>query len=302
MSINPADYKIAELGILGRAMISPPATPGMDFSGRVVAAGASLKDAYQPGQLVFGRVNPNKYGTLAEYIMVGDAECLALVPQGLEAKMAEMASVGTGGLTAWQSVKPYIPEKAEGTKVFINAGSGGTGTFGISIAKALGCHVTTSCSGANAELCRSLGADEVIDYKTQSVSEVLKAKGQVFQLVVDNVGSAAVTDQDLYVAANTFLKDDGHFIQVGGGMGLAAMKSLGRRTLLPAFLGGGKRKFKFILTAQSHDTLEAIGELIKSGAVKPVLDEVFTFENAPQAYKKLKAGRAKGKIVVKVSE
>lgn len=312
MSVNPADYKLAELGLLNRAMLSLPASPGMDFSGRVVAAGSAAAAAYQPGQLVFGRVNPGKHGTLAEYILLPDGECLAHVPEGWEEanKMAAMAAVGTCGLTAWQSIKPYVPDKAaEGTitKVFINAGSGGLGTFGIPIAKALGCHVTTSCSGANAALCRRLGADEVIDYTAQSVSEALKAQGKVFQLVVDNVGVASASaagekEEDLYVAANAFLRDDGHFIQVGGGASVAATKALARRTLLPGFLGGGKRPFKFLMTAQSHETLEALAALIKAGALTPVLDEVFAFEDAPLAYKKLKTGRAKGKIVVKVSE
>lgn len=301
MSVNPADYKLAEMGMLARPIVSPPASPGMDFSGRVVFAGKSM-DAYQPGQLVFGRIEPNKYGTLSEYVLVKDGEGLAHVPEGLESKMAELASVGTCGLTAWQTIKPYIPQNAEGAKVFINAGSGGLGTFGIPIAKALGCHVTTSCSGGNAELCRSLGADEVVDYKTQDVSAVLKSKGKVFQLVVDNVGCSSAGEEDLYVAANTFLKDDGHFIQVGGGVTKDMVKALVRRSLVPGFLGGGKRPWKFVLTAQSHANLESIGDLIKSGAVKPVLDEVFTFDKAPEAYKKLKSGRARGKIVVKVAE
>ncbi|CAN8097318.1 unnamed protein product [Discula destructiva] len=302
MAVNPADYKLAELGMLARPLISLPASPGMDYSGRVVRAGKSMGDTYQPGQLVFGRVDPSKYGTLSEFIVVSNGEALAHVPQGLEAKMAELASVGTCGLTAWQSIKPYLPKEAEGSKVFINAGSGGLGTFGIQIAKALGCHVTTSCSGGNVELCRNLGADEVIDYKTQDVSQVLKSAGKVFQLVVDNVGGSSANEQDLYVAANEFLRDDGHFIQVGGGVSKAMFKTLASRALVPGFLGGGKRPWKFIMTAQSHADLESIGVLIKSGAVKPVLDEVFAFEDAAQAYKKLKGGRARGKILVKVSE
>lgn len=301
MSINPADHKLAELGLLARPLISPPATPGMDFSGRVVLAGGSM-DTYQPGQLVFGRVDPNKYGTLAEYVVVKNGECLAHVPEGHQSQMAEFASVGTCGLTAWQSIKPYLPENPQDTKIFINGGSGGLGTFGIQIGKALGCHVTTSCSGSNAELCRSLGADEVIDYKTQNVSEVLKSKGKVFQLVVDNVGCSPAKEEDLYVAANSFMKEDGHFIQVGGGVNKDMLKAMVRRSLVPGFLGGGKRQWKFLVTAQSHADLESIGDLIKSGAVKPVIDEQFTFENAPKAYEKLKTGRTKGKIVVKVSE
>lgn len=301
MSINPADYKLAEMGILARPLISPPASPGMDFSGRVVLAGESM-GAYQPGQLVYGRVDPNKYGTLAEYILLKNAECLAHVPEGSETKLAEFASVGTCGLTAWQTIKPYLPENVKDTKIFINGGSGGLGTFGIQIGKALGCHVMTSCSGGNVELCRSLGADEVIDYKTQNISELLKSKGKEIQLVVDNVGCSPAKEEDLYVAANSFMKDDGHFIQVGGGVSKDMVKAMVKRSLVPSFLGGGKRQWKFITTNQSHADLESIGELIKSGAVKPVVDEVFTFDKAPQAYEKLKTGRTKGKIVIKVSE
>lgn len=301
MSINPADYKLAEMGLLARPLISVPASPGMDFAGRVVLAGESM-GTYQPGQLVYGRVDPNKYGTLAEYIVLKNAECLAHAPEGSETKMAELASVGTCGLTAWQSIKPYLPDDAKDTKIFINGGSGGLGTFGIQIGKALGCHVTTTCSSGNVELCRGLGADEVIDYKTQNVSEVLKSKGKVFQIVVDNVGCSPAKEEDLYVAANTFMKDDGHFIQVGGGVNKDMVKAMVRRSLVPGFLGGGKRQWKFITTNQSHTDLESIAELIKSGAVKPVLDEVFTFDKAPQAYEKLKTGRTKGKIVIKVSE
>lgn len=301
MSINPADYKLAELGLLARPLISPPASPGMDFSGRVVLAGEAM-GAYRPGQLVYGRVDPNKYGTLAEYIVVKNGDGIAHVPEGLETKMAEFASVGTGGLTAWQAIRPYLPDNAKDAKIFINGGSGGVGTFAIQIGKALGCHVTATCSGANVELCRSLGADEVIDYKTQDVSQVLKSQGKVFQLVVDNIGCSPAKEEDLYVAANTFMKDDGHFIQIGGGASKDMAKAMVRRSLVPGFLGGGKRRWKFITTAQSHADLESIGGLMKSGAVKAVLDEVFTFDNAPQAFEKLKTGRTKGKIVIKVAE
>lgn len=301
MSVNPADYKLAELGLLARPLVAPPASPGMDFSGRVVLAGKSM-ETYRPGDLVYGRIAPNKNGTMAEYIVVKNGDGLAHVPEGLEAKMAEFAAVGTCGLTAWQSVKPYLPEKTQGVKVFINGGSGGLGTYGIQIAKALGCHVTTSCSSSNAELCRSLGADEVLDYKTQNISETLKSKGKVFQLVVDNVGCSPAKQEDLYVAANSFMKDDGHFIQVGGGVDKDMFKAMVRRSLVPGFLGGGKRRWKFITTVQSHADLESIGALMKSGDVKAVLDEVLTFDNAPQAYEKLKTGRTRGKLVVRISE
>jgi NADPH:quinone reductase-like Zn-dependent oxidoreductase len=300
MSLNPADYKLAELGLLSKPMISVPASPGMDFSGTVAAVGSDVK-AYQPGQKVFGRVVPikNKYGTLAEYIIVKDAEGIAAVPAGWEDKMDQLACVGTAGLTALQSIQPYA---SAGDKIFINGGSGGTGTFGIQIAKALGLHVTVSCSGASAELCRSLGADEVIDYKEQNVCEVLKAKGKVFKLVVDNVGPTPSGQEDLYTAANAFVVDGGHFVQVGGGASVQQIKSFVSRSFLPGFLGGGKSKFTMVVTKQSHEGLARIAEWMKEGKIKGVIDETFQYEDAPKAYTKLKTGRAKGKIVVVVAK
>lgn len=323
MSLNPADYKLAELGLLARPLVAPPAHPGMDFSGRVVRAGAVASQTYRAGDLVFGRVDPNRYGTLAEYALVRNGEGLAHVPQGLNAaggnnetsSLAQLAAVGTCGLTALQSLQPYLggsgggEKEGEGKSVFINGGSGGTGTFGIQIARALGCRVTTSCSGANAELCRSLGAEEVIDYRTQNVGEALlqhvqaQQPQQPFRVVVDNVGYTPAGQQDLHKAADGFLAADGGcFVQVGGGASGAAIAATARRALLPGFLGGGKRRWKMIMTAQSHEGLARIGAWMAAGEVRAVIDEVFPFERAAQAYTKLKTGRARGKIVVKVSE
>lgn len=300
MTLNPADYKVSEMGLLSKLVIPVPASPGMDYSGTVAAVGSDVK-AYQPGQKVFGRVEPikNRYGSLAEYIVVKDAEGIAAAPEGWDDKMDQLACVGTCGLTALQSIQPYA---SSGDKVFINGGSGGTGTFSIQIAKALGLHVTVSCSGTNAELCRGLGADEVVDYREQNVSEVLKAKGKVFKLVVDNVGSTPPGQEDLYLAANTFLVDDGQFIQVGGGVSASQIKSVVSRSFMPGFLGGGKRKFAMVVTKQDHEGLARIGEWMKEGKIKGVIDEAFQYEDAPKAYAKLKTGRAKGKIVVVVSK
>lgn len=302
-SLNPADYKVAELGLLARAIVSPPASPGMDYSGTVVSVGSNVT-AYRPGQLVFGRIEPTRYGTLGEYVVVKDGEGVAAAPAGVSAdggrRMDELACVGTCGLTALQSIRPYV-SGVDGERVFINGGSGGTGTFGIQIAKALGLHVTVSCSGANAEMCRGLGADEVVDYKTENISEVLKEKGKVFKLVVDNVGYTPAGQQDLYTAADDFLTEDGHFIQVGGGANMVQIKAAVTRSLMPSFLGGGKRNYKLIVTKQSSADLAQLGGWMEEGKVKAVIDEVFPFEDAPGAYAKLKTGRAKGKILVKVS-
>ncbi|KAI2618936.1 reticulon-4-interacting protein 1, mitochondrial precursor [Hypomontagnella submonticulosa] len=287
-ALNPADFKFPELGLVGRVMVSTPAAPGMDFSGVVVQVGEVVKD-FSEGDRVFGRIPPNKFGTLGEYVLAHRDGC-AIVPEGVS--LEDAGSAPTAGMTAYQCIAPNVKE---GDKVFVNGGSGGTGTFGIQIAKALGCHVTTSCSGKNAELCRSLGADEVIDYTKENVSEALKAKGQVYKLVVDNVGSPA----DLHKAADHFLLPDGKFVQVGVQNSLSDMKTLVSRQLLPSFLGGGKRKWTYLITQNNHEHLEQIAKWMKEGKVKAVIDETFEYEDAPKAFEKLKTGHVKGKVIVK---
>lgn len=303
MAVNPADYKFPELGLISRALITPPASPGMDYSGQVAAVGSKAAASYKAGDLVFGRVEPGKFGTMGEYILLKNGEALAHAPvEGKEKSkvdqvMRDCAAIGTAGLTAVQTIKPYVKT---GDKVFINGGSGGTGTYGIQIAKVLGCHVTVSCSARNAELCRGLGADEVIDYTEHNISETLSAQGQVFDLVVDNVGVSPAAQQDLYTAANNYLKDDGWFVQVGGSASKEMVMAAMKRALVPGFLGGGKRHFKMAMTAQSHEDLVTIAGWMREGKVKAVIDEVVEFQKAPEAYTKLKTGRTKGKIVVKM--
>jgi NADPH:quinone reductase-like Zn-dependent oxidoreductase len=187
------------------------------------------------------------------------------------------------------------PNVKPGDKIFINGGSGGTGTFGIQIAKALGCHVTTTCSPSKADLCRSLGADEVIDYTSADVAQALKAKGQVFSLVVDNVG----VPDNLYKAADDFLLPQGKFIQIGAPVGLGAAKTIVSRSFIPSFLGGGKRKYE-MSTSIRHDptALKQLAQWIAEKKVKPVIEQTYELEDLPKAFEKLKTGKCSGKLVV----
>ncbi|KAI1105543.1 reticulon-4-interacting protein 1, mitochondrial precursor [Jackrogersella minutella] len=287
-SLNPVDYKLPELGFLARFAIPTPASPGLDFSGVVAEKGDEV-DACRVGDKVYGRIDPTKYGTLGEYIGARMDGC-SVLPEGVS--LEDASCIGTAGLTAFQCI---VPNAKKGDRVFINGGSGGTGTFGIQIAKALSCHVTTSCSGKNVELCRSLGADEVIDYTKNNVSEILKTKGQVYQLVVDNVGAPA----DLYKAADHFLLPNGKFVQVGIQMSPGSIASTASRQLLPSFLGGGKRSWEYLLTKNNHEHLDQLGTWMKEGKVKAVIDETFQYNDVPKAFAKLKLGHARGKIVVR---
>ncbi|KAI1384348.1 reticulon-4-interacting protein 1, mitochondrial precursor [Hypoxylon trugodes] len=290
-ALNPADYKFPELGLVGRAVMPTPASPGLDYSGVIAQLGSAV-EGFKVGDKVFGRITPNRFGTLSEYVLARVSGC-AVLPEGVS--LQDASCIGTAGQTAYQCI---VPNVQKGDKIFINGGSGGTGTFGIQIAKAIGCYVTTSCSGKNADFCRNLGADGVIDYTTENVSEVLKSKGQVYKLVVDNVGS---TPTDLHKAADHFLLPDGKFVQIGGQFTLADINTILSRRFLPSFLGGGKRKWEYLVTEDKHEQLEQIGKWMQEGKVKAAIDEVFQYEDVPKAFEKLRQGRVKGKIVVKGS-
>jgi alkaline phosphatase D len=291
MALNPVDYKATEMGI-PLVLFGSRLTPGADFCGKVAKTGSKV-DSFRIGEWVFGaKVAALATGTLAQYVAVSKQHLTSL-PEGVQ--VDDAATIGIVGLTEIQAIRPNVKE---GDKVFINGGSGGTGVYGIQIAKALGCHVTTSCSTANIELCKSLGADEVIDYKTTDVTKALVEKGQVFSLVVDNVGLTA----DLYKQSASYLLPAGKFVQVGAGSSMGGLGQIASNMLLPSFLGGGKRKYQMLMTSPSAEDLRQLGSWMKEGKVKAVHDEVFEWEDAPNAFARLRTGRAKGKIVVHVKQ
>lgn len=284
------DYKPAELPGIRHLILPRPASPCIDFCGKVVepADGSSVK----PGQWVFGAASVHLLGGALAQFIIAKQEEVAILPDGLDPKWA--AGICIAGLTAYQTIVPYCKE---GSNLFINGGSGGTGVFGIQIAKAIGCHVTTTCSTANVELCKSLGADEVIDYKTQDILEVLKSSGRKYDRVVDNVGH----DAKLYWKAHEYTSAKTPYTTVGGIMTFSFFMEAVAMRLLPSFLGGGQRKIVEYMTQRNTEDLSQVGMWMKDGKVKPITDSVFQFEDAIPAFEKLKTGRAKGKIIVVVS-
>jgi NADPH:quinone reductase-like Zn-dependent oxidoreductase len=286
MSLNPADYKVPELGLLAKVVISTPSSPGIDFSGRVAAVGSAVKD-FSPGQLVFGCLGlPVQYGPLAEYL-VCSSEKIVPLPQGLD--LDDASTIGVAGGTAKQVL---FPPSKPGDRVFINGGSGGCGLYAIQIAKILGWHVTVTCSERNIALCKEVGADEVIDYTAVDIVQVLKDKGQVFDLVLDMIGEP----ENLYRQCHYFLRPGKPWVQVGIDFGAAV-----GRILRPGFLGGGKRKLQSVFFHSTQASLTQLGKLIQEGKIRVIIDSTFEFEDAVKAYEKLKTHRARGKIVVHVT-
>lgn len=258
VGLNPVDIKFAEVPYIGRFMHPMPATPGLDGVGWVVK---TTDRSMRPGQLVmFRKLEKQAEGALAEYVVLPCEGCTA-IPTGVSAVQA--ATVGTCGVTAYQAIAPHFlrfraQEKDRSSKIFINGGSGGTGVFQIQVAKALGCYVVTSCSTPNVELCKSLGADEVIDYRLGPVSDALKRAvdggSPKFDLVVDNIDLPWY----LYKAAGEYMTPNGIYIQIGGDVSLQAIKELMCIKLLPKFLGGGQRPWEFMAMNTSREDSESI--------------------------------------------
>ncbi|THC89793.1 hypothetical protein EYZ11_010756 [Aspergillus tanneri] len=298
-SLNPIDYKSPEIPFVGRLVSGSPSIPGIDFAGRVAATGPNRKNVasedLKVGQLVYGRLKgPTKFGTLAEYTIAPRAACVP-IPPGVS--VIDAASAATAGLTAYQSIMPKI-KGGTGERVFINGGSGGCGTFGIQIAKVAGCHVTTSCSTANVELCKSLGADIVIDYSRKDVVAELK-KMQPFDLVVDNVGASG----DLYFSASSFTKPSALYMQIGSP---AITPGFILRNLYkkywPSRLGGGKRRWEFMHLENKPEDFSQIARWMQEKKVRAVVADVYGMEDKGpvEAFTKLRIGRTRGKIVVKI--
>jgi len=294
VALNPVDFKAPEAPFIGRFAFKKPATPCFDVAGHIItpADGSPLV----PGQLVFGAAtsNPLGGGALAEYV-AAPANAICRVPSGISPPVA--AGIPVAATTAFASLVPYI---SKGSRVFINGGSGGVGTYAIQIAKAAEAHVTVSCSARNVELCRSLGADDVLDYNALPLLDQLRnvaATGHAFDLVVDNVFS----DPALYFQAHTYTSSDAKFVEVAAGPSRAFLQFALGALLWPGFLGGGRRKLVFAAADITPETLERIADWIAEGVVKPVTDEVFPMEDVAKAFKRLKSGRATGKIIIDVA-
>ncbi|KAI0108943.1 hypothetical protein GGR51DRAFT_548052 [Nemania sp. FL0031] len=312
MSPNPADYKLPELGhaVSVIMMRSFSATPGMDYAGIVEEVGRSVNSSpssssssstgttYKPGDTVFGHIEQTPFGTLAEYIQPAPTSAVPFPSSSISA--TDASTLGTTAQTAYQALVPFVRAGA-GDEVFINGGSGGVGTYAIQIAaRVLGCVVTTSCSSHNASLCTSLGATTVLDYTTTDISAALRARGQVFRVVVDAVGSSPA---DLYKAADDYMLPDGAFVQVGAEFSPSNLCATASRALLPSILGGGKRAWKFVKMAQKYDDCVHLAQWMQEGKIRAVIDgDIFPFEDAPKAFEKLKTKHTKGNLVVKVSD
>jgi len=274
----------------------PPFVLGHDVAGVVLRVGPRVH-RFKAGDEVYARPDDLRIGTFAELVAVKE-DAVAIKPRNIT--MEEAASIPLVGLTAWQA----LVEKArlmKGQKVFIQAGSGGVGTFAIQLAKHLGATVATTTSAGNAALVKSLGADVVIDYKKEAFEERLSG----YDVVLNSQDSRTLS-KSLGV-----LKPGGHLISISGPPDPRFVEESKApwlvRQVMRALSFGVRRQarrlgisYAFLFMKASGSQLGQIASLIESGAIRPVVDKVFPFESTNEAMAYVESGRAKGKVVIKL--
>jgi NADPH:quinone reductase-like Zn-dependent oxidoreductase len=294
--LNPIDNMIAKGTFKPILQFQLPATLGSDLAGVVVEVGSRVT-SFKPGDAVFASIFDLGTGALAEFALV-PASAAALKPPNLD--FVQAASIPMVGLTSWQALKERTHLKP-GQKVFIPAGSGGIGTFAIQLAKHLGAKVGTTTSTGNLDLVRCLGADEVIDYKKQQFEDVLRG----YDAVLGTVRGDAL-EKSLRI-----LKPKSNVVSLIGPPDTAFARARGMHFFMVLLFTLLSRKitrrakrrgvaYSFLFVHPDGGQLAEIGELLKAGRIRPVIDRVFPFDQAKAALAYLDQGRAKGKVVVQM--
>ncbi|EEK49722.1 NADP-dependent oxidoreductase [Bacillus cereus ATCC 10876] len=295
-SINPIDFKIRDGKVKMLLKYEMPLILGNDFSGVITKVGSKVT-RFKVGDEIYARPRKNKIGTFAEYIAIHEDD-IALKPKNLS--FEEAASIPLVGLTSYQALHD-IMHLQKGQKILIHAGSGGVGTFAIQLAKIMGATVTTTASEAGTNLVTSLGADQIINYKTEKFEEILKNYDAVF----DTIGGTTLEK------SFNIIKSGGNIVSVSGMPNARFGKEFGSgffKTLLfslaskklTALEKKHNAQYSFLFMKPSGDQLRTIANYIEAGKIKPVIDRVFPFEDAQKAMEYSESGRAKGKIIVKI--
>jgi NADPH:quinone reductase-like Zn-dependent oxidoreductase len=291
-SVNPYDWhylrgepRIARVMPGGLGLRRPSLRIlGGDMAGQVSSVGADVA-GFRPGDDVFALL---RQGGFAEYVSV-PASLLAPKPKNLSYEQA--AAVPMAAVTAMVGLRDQ-GRLQPGQTVLINGASGGVGTFAVQIARALGATVTGVCSARNADLVRSIGADEVIDYGT---TEFTRA-GRRYDLILDIAGSRSAS------ACRRALTPRGTLVVVGGQAGrwLQPAGHTFAAVALGALVPQRMVMADVIGFAPKKETLVALTELIEAGQVTPVIDRRYEFADLPAAVRYQEEGHAPGKVVVAI--
>ena len=294
-SLNPIDFKIVRGDLKRVSRYRLPRTFGFDASGVVLSAGVQAA-MFKPGDAVYLRASRETIGTFAEKIALPER---FVAPKPASLSHAQAASLPLVGLTTLQGFDK-VGARA-GQRILIHAGAGGIGTFAVQYAKHIGLHVTSTTSSKNADFVKSLGADRVIAYDRENYLE----QGGDYDIVYDTLGGAFTLD------AFRLVKRGGAVISLSGppdrdfarreGAGWlvrAAVWLMSRKVYAASAAAGAS--YCWFFTEPDGGQLRQIADLVDRGAIKPVIDREFAFDQLPAALAYLEKGRARGKVVLRV--
>ncbi len=273
-SLNPFDTAVRAGYVQQHIPLQLPVTLGGDIAGIIVEVGKGV-DNVSVGDKVYGQANvvAGNSGAFAEYAATSASQ-VAIAPANLDFNYA--ASLPLVGVSAWQAINEHIGLQT-GQKILVTGGSGGIGRIAIQLAKHIGAYVATTATGDGINDAKSLGADEVIDYKVQDFTEIISGYDAVF----DTVGG------EEFSKSISVLKKGGVAVSMAAQVDEAKAKDLGVTAL----------------TQATHVTTEALNklrELIESGAVKTSVGKIFKLEEIQQAFEARESGKIAGKVVLEI--
>lgn len=287
-SLNKADwYQLTGKPMMVRLVTGSLFRPkyavlGSDIAGVVESVGSNTH-SFQPGDEVFGDLSAVGLGGFAAYVAVPE-KALARKPSGLTFEQA--AALPMAAVTALQGLRDKGGIRA-GQKVLIHGASGGVGTFAVQIAKAYGATVTAVCSTRNVEMARSIGADQVIDYKKEDFVQ----RRQRYDLILAANGDRSLADW------KRALSPDGVCVVAGG-----TMAQIFRAILLGSLVTlGSRQKITNIAAQPNADDLAFIAELAQSGRIKPVIDRCYPLSQTADALRYLDETHPSGKVVISMA-
>lgn len=255
--------------------------PGFDLAGTVERIGNKVTH-FKPGDRVFGASE----GTCAEYARARENH-LALMPTLLS--FAEAAAIPTSALAALHALRD-VAKVLPGQKVLINGAAGGVGHFAVQIAKSYGAEVTGVCSPNSIDMLRSLNIDNIVDYTQEDFTE----SGAQYDLILDNVENRSLSE------CRRALKPHGMLI-LNSGTGATGMKMVTRLLkplLISPFVQQNLRRY---LSMPNRDDLLTLGELVKAGTMRPVVDRTHPLHDTAAALAHIETGHARGKVVIEIN-
>lgn len=274
-SFNPVDGFIRSGWFKDYMPVTLPFTPNSDVAGVIEKAGRNVTE-FKPGDKVIGFLSLTKNGAAAEYVAT-DIAGLTLAPASID--LVDAAAVPATSLTAWQGLFEHAKIQA-GQRALITAAAGGVGSFAVQFAKEKGAYVIGTASDESKPILKELGVDEVINYKTQVLSEALTEK-------VDMVFNLTPYSSDEVNKMLDLLNPGGILVSALSPADEALAKSKEVRTI------------RMGVTRNSAQ-LKQIVNLIDEGKVKVFITEKLPLKDLPEAHRKSEAGKVRGKIVITI--